>query len=208
VERTDKCKIKQMAPRRGFFDRVSINAETGCWNCEGSAMSGGYPQMAYCGKTLPASRIAAICWLGFTDWRNTKIFVCHKCDNPRCVNPKHLFLGSNSDNIKDYVSKGFHWQTKKTHCSHGHLYSTENTIIATTRGNHRICKICDDARKKRNRLAYAKTHPKLQVTSCRKGHPYSKENTYYLGGKRYCRICGKIRQKKYRAGKLPAAILT
>lgn len=35
-----------------------------------------------------------------------KILVCHRCDNPKCINPQHLFLGTYSDNMQDCISKG------------------------------------------------------------------------------------------------------
>lgn len=43
----------------------------------------------------------------YNEWQpNPKIFACHTCDNPQCVNPNHLFWGDNSDNQKDAFSKG------------------------------------------------------------------------------------------------------
>lgn len=74
--------------------------------------------------------------------------VCHSCDNPSCVNPLHLFIGTARDNIEDCIRKGRRNSAagehttygRKTHCKHGHPWSPENTIIRE-RGWRR-CKIC------------------------------------------------------------------
>ncbi len=70
------------------------------------------------------------------------LYTLHKCDIPLCVNPEHLFLGTQKDNIRDLVEKGRHPGSLKTHCKRGHEFTPENTKI-TTYGS-RSCKTCLD----------------------------------------------------------------
>jgi len=59
-------------------------------------------------------------------------YCCHKCDDPSCVNPEHIFIGSQKDNIQDAVKKGRHSSNRlaeKTHCPSGHEYTPKNTKI-------------------------------------------------------------------------------
>lgn len=84
-----------------FWSQVSIPGRSECWVWNGSKSNKGYGTIRYGGRRVGAHRYA------YT-WKNGPagdLFVCHRCDNRSCVNPEHFFLGTNSDNMRDKVSK-------------------------------------------------------------------------------------------------------
>ena len=85
-----------------------VNKTESCWEWNGCITSG-YGQIYCDGKMRLAHRVSAK--LNNLDIANK--VVIHKCDNPVCVNPKHLTVGSHKDNSEDMVAKGRHNCNKK-----------------------------------------------------------------------------------------------
>jgi len=84
----------------------------GCMNWTGHVGQNGYGQIGVgsrrdgTGRAEYAHRLSAHLFKGFD--LNSPLCVLHKCDNPRCINPDHLFIGTHADNRVDCVSKGRH----------------------------------------------------------------------------------------------------
>jgi hypothetical protein len=91
-----------------FLEKIEVN-ENGCWIWKGAKLRGGYGHFRRCinGKWVmfKAHRYA---YEYFNGPLEKGLLVCHKCDNPECVNPEHLFKGTNKDNAEDKVKKGRH----------------------------------------------------------------------------------------------------
>lgn len=77
--------------------------EAGCWLWTGSPGAGGYGVLVTGRKTMKAHRAS---WIVHRGPIPDGCKVCHRCDTPACVNPDHLFLGSQRDNVHDMVRKG------------------------------------------------------------------------------------------------------
>lgn len=74
-----------------------------CWEWQGSKAFYGYGSILYEGGLYRTHRVA---WEVYHSPIPDKMCVLHKCDNPKCVNPSHLFIGTQSDNMKDRDKKG------------------------------------------------------------------------------------------------------
>lgn len=87
-----------------LLDKIEINNTTGCWEFQGGKNNLGYGMIRDDKKMRTAHRVS------YEEHTNTKIpnhlVVMHQCDNPCCVNPKHLSLGTRSDNTQDMLKKG------------------------------------------------------------------------------------------------------
>ncbi len=89
-----------------FWEKVDIRSKDECWKWKASRPGGNaYGGFRASGHHYQAHRFAFIVTIGPIP---DGMFVCHKCDNPPCCNPDHLFVGTRLDNIRDMVSKGRH----------------------------------------------------------------------------------------------------
>jgi hypothetical protein len=95
-------------PSERFWMFVKKGEPNECWPWLGAlARNGGYGIYKRHGRYEPCERSPRVAYeLTFGTKPPPEVFVCHRCDNPRCCNPHHLFLGSPKDNNADMWAKG------------------------------------------------------------------------------------------------------
>jgi hypothetical protein len=125
-----------------FWSKV-VKTEA-CWVRTGTALPKGYTKIWWNGSMKLAHRVS---WMIHFGPIPESMMVLHTCDNPPCVRPDHLFLGTNQTNMTDMISKGRHHYSVRTHCKNGHEFAVHGQLrrYHGKRGSgwRRVCMACN-----------------------------------------------------------------
>lgn len=89
-----------------FMGHVKKTSELGCWEWTASLIGSGYGQFQCCINGKRYKYAHRVSWVLSFGEIPSGMFVLHKCDNRICVNPNHLFIGTQKDNVEDMDRKG------------------------------------------------------------------------------------------------------
>ena len=124
-----KSMVGKLKKRKPAIDklkeRTEVNLESGCWIWTGGKLRGGYGSLRADGRTRAAHRVSFEIVRGpIPDGMD----LLHSCDNPACVNPDHLSVGTDVDNSNDKIAKGRQARLKGS--ANGNAKLTEADVIA------------------------------------------------------------------------------
>ena len=112
----------------------------------GGMTSAGYGEVRVNGGYQYAHRLAWVLAYGSIP---EGLNILHRCDTPPCIEPRHLYAGTQADNAGDMVRAGHHYTTNRTHCPQGHPYDEDNTYLWRGVRWCRACKLEGQRRRRR-----------------------------------------------------------
>lgn len=142
-----------------FWEKVDKHGPDECWNWTAALQGNGY---GYFRLSKDVSNIVAHRYSYMEVYGSIPdgMLVCHTCDNPKCVNPKHLFLGTHSDNAKDREKKG------RGNRPHSKLSEQEVVVIkSSTESQSKLASLYDVSRRTIASIQYGETWKTIERSS-------------------------------------------
>ena len=142
------------------FEEKYVKADSGCWEWTASKAGKGYGQIK-----LPRQRrqiyAHQLSYLIHKGEIPKGRYICHTCDNPGCVNPDHLFLGTAKDNLQDMKAKN------------RHLCGSKNAIAKLTEDNVRQIKVMLSVKVPQSRIAAVYGVSQIEISRINTGQRWS-----------------------------------
>lgn len=133
-----------------FWRKVDRGAAADCWLWTGARLPKGYGHIGFKRTSVRAHRLS---WEIHNGLIPEGRQVLHHCDNQPCVNPAHLYLGTNDDNVRDRVTRGRTKTGRRKQCPKGHPYTPDNLMVRAS--GLRLCRKCKNEASKRNYRRHA-----------------------------------------------------
>jgi len=137
------------AQRKNFHLKYKRGAVNECWPWLAAKNHLGYGKVGINNKTIGAHRLSKYIFCGPFD---ESLFVLHSCDNPICVNPFHLRVGTQQDNLDDMKLRGRKKHWARSVCQRGHPF--DEGVIRDGVFKATACRTCRVARQQRKREKY------------------------------------------------------